>query len=106
MNILLQRTSSGLWEADRLLQEEEEEYLDVSDPAWRAKAFHTVGCSHAVMKPFTASDTAFSDTYFRRWHFLVRRSNKRCEATRRSWRLASDAKSEKLYAHKRRQYNE
>ena len=33
MTRALQRTSSGIWEADRLLQEEEEEYLDVSTPA-------------------------------------------------------------------------
>jgi hypothetical protein len=30
VNPFLQRTSSGMWEEDRLLQEEEEEYLDVS----------------------------------------------------------------------------
>ena len=34
---VLQRTSSGMWEADRLLQEEEEEYLDVSGPSPRAE---------------------------------------------------------------------
>ncbi len=43
-----QRTSSGLWEADRLLQEEEEEYLDVSA---RMQA------ADVATLPFIASDS-------------------------------------------------
>ena len=50
--MLLQRTSSGVWEADRLLQEEEEEYLDVRKAIRRAEACHCHALSQMITEPF------------------------------------------------------
>ncbi len=44
VNPFLQRTSSGMWEEDRLLQEEEEEYLDVSIRSPARKAIIPLCC--------------------------------------------------------------
>jgi hypothetical protein len=88
VNPFLQRTSSGMWEEDRLLQEEEEEYLDVSIRSPARQAIMPL-CSqkrHNDRECIYFVSGAWSHSHHRQWRFSVKRSNNCSGATRRPWR--------------------
>ena len=105
VNPFLQRTSSGMWEEDRLQQEEEEEYLDVSIRSPARQAIIPLCCQKRQNdgEGIYFVGSAWSHSHHRQWRFSVKRSNNCSRATRRPWRPVLECKKREIMsiAHKR-----